>query len=231
MLVNYVGRNEGKIVGMTPTIVTSVKVCVNDHQRDLRLARLAMLIECEGSITIGMTPPTKTRNRPALYPTLDLTNTSMLIIDEARDTLVQEGIGFTFRPNTPSRGIGKKFRHDINIHGRDRIEGVIVALLPWLRSKKPQAELLLEFIKSRRASHPKAMYSDRKWQITFEVRKLNTYSPSKKAIAKAKAYLQSVDGTRTRTIEYFQRYIKMCAELQAELDRPGKYEQEMAWPS
>ena len=56
----------------------------------VRLTRLAMLIECEGSITIGMMPPTKTRNRPALYATVDITNTAQQIIDEGDDTLASE---------------------------------------------------------------------------------------------------------------------------------------------
>lgn len=85
------------------------------HERVVRLARLAMLIECEGSITIGMAPPTKTRNRPALRAYVGVTNTSTGIIDEAKDTLTREGIGFIARPVRYGKGAGRKNRYDVNI--------------------------------------------------------------------------------------------------------------------
>jgi hypothetical protein len=225
-------ENSDNIVGME----TAVNPCAignsekieesidrSKHDRLIRIARLAMLIECEGSITIGMSPPTKTRNRPALYPTVDITNTAMEIIDEARETLIDERVGFSVKPQRYSGGFGKRLRHDLNIHSFDRTESVLNLILPFLRSKKRQAEIVLAFVASRRKADPKSAYSEQEWRWTTEVRKLNGRQPSRKALDKARARLDSSDGSQSpRAIEYFTRYVAMCEELQNVLEERDK---------
>jgi hypothetical protein len=174
-----------------------------------------MLIECEGHITIGMTPPTVTRNRPALTATVGVTNTAYEIVHEAQNTLMEHGLAFGVRPERPCAGVGRKPRVDVYMHGLDRVEAVLTMILPWLRSKRRQAELVLEFIASRRAASNKAAYSENEWQIVAEVRKLNGCQPQQKALDKAIAYLDlpSTD-QRSRTAEYYRKYVNMCMELQ-----------------
>jgi hypothetical protein len=222
-------ENTDNIVGMATTVDPCViggfgsieeSIDRSKHERIVRIARLAMLIECEGSITIGMSPPTKTRNRPALYPSVDITNTAMRIIDEARETLIDEGIGFSVKPQRYSGGFGSRLRHDLNVHAFDRTESLLTLILPFLRSKKAQAEIVLAFIASRRAAEPKAAYAEQEWIWTTEVRKLNGRQPSRKALEKARSYLDSMGGIKNpRTVEYFTRYVAMCEELQRCLER------------
>jgi hypothetical protein len=191
----------------------------SEHQRALRLARLAMLIECEGSITIGMTPPTKTRCRPALYPTVDITNTSTVIIDEAKTTLMSEYVDCTARPVRYQSGWGRKLRYDINIHGFDRLTRLLPTIIPYLNSKKMQAEIVMRFIRSRMAAVPKSEYSEQEWQWTTQIRKLNGKMPPVKAVAKAVEFLASLNGSeRPRTISYYRRYVAMCAELRETIE-------------
>lgn len=221
-------ENSGKIMVMTTMIDTNAldkyerteeSIGLSSHDRQVRIARLAMLIECEGHITIGMTPPTKTRNRPALYATVGITNTASGIIEEAKETLLSERICFTSRPQRHGGGFGSKMRYDINIHGFDRSESMLNVILPFLRSKKRQAEIVLAFIVSRRNAAPKSAYSEREWRMATEVRKLNGRQPDRKALAKARAYLE-LDGPRNpRTVEYFRRYVAMCEELQQCLEK------------
>ena len=192
---------------------------VDQHERVVRLSRLAMLIECEGSITVGMCPPTKTRNRPALYATVDITNTSSVIIDEAKDTLSLEDIKLTARPPCRNTGAGRKLRYNVNIHGFDRVKKTLATIMPYLRSKKRQAELVMEFVESRIAAHKHSAYSDREWQIVYEVRKLNGRMPGQRAIDKALAYLASPEcDQRSRTTDCFKRYVSMCADLRKALE-------------
>ena len=191
-----------------------------EHERVVRLSRLAMLIECEGTIGIGMTPPTKTRNRPALCAAVSVANTAKEIISEAGETLSSEGIGFTSMPRRYQSGFGTKLRYDVSLHGFNRVSALLTAILPYLRSKKRQAILVLEFIESRRASDLKAAYSDREWRLVTEVRLLNHCQPNSKALAKAKAYLASpTDPNKPRTAEYFRKYVEMCTELQEPCNR------------
>lgn len=83
-----------------------------------------------------------------------------------------------------------------------------------MRSKKRQAELVLEFVQSRKAAHKHSAYSDREWQLVYEVRKLNGRMPGQVAIDKALTYLALPEGERkSRTTEYFQKYVSMCADL------------------
>jgi hypothetical protein len=193
-------------------------ITVPNYESTIMLARLAMLVECEGSITIGMCPPSKTRNRPALAPAVDITNTAVGIIDEAKDTLTREGINFSVKRERCCAGVGAKRRFDLNIHGFDRVQMVLNALLPFLRSKRPQAELLLEFIRSRRCAVAKSAYSDREWEIVTDVRRMNKRQPNRKALAKAIAWLESPESaTRPRAKEYFRKYVEMCTKLQEAL--------------
>lgn len=188
------------------------------HEREFRLTRLAMLIECEGSITIGMQPPTKTRSRPALYPTVDITNTSTVIMEEAKETLMSEGVAMTPRPPRHGRGASRRLRYDVNIHGFERVTRVLTTIMPYLRSKKRQAEIVMEFVKSRQNAKAKSAYSDREWELVYEVRKLNGRMPGRRAIDKAMAYLASPEcDQRSRTTEYFKKYVAMCASLTLDL--------------
>lgn len=190
----------------------------SQNERVVRLARLAMLIECEGSITIGMMPPSKTRNRPALSVMVGITNTAKHIIDEARETLIDEGIGFSVHSERHGGGRGKKLRQDISIHAFDRTELLLKTIMPYLRSKKRQAELVMEFIQSRRSAAAKAPYTDYEWALTTAIRKLNGTQPQAKALAKAKAYLElHPDDGRSRTTLYFRKYVEMCTTLQEAL--------------
>jgi hypothetical protein len=195
----------------------------NQQERLVRLARTAMLIECEGSITIGMTPPTKTRNRPALYSTVDVTNTSLKIIGEYKDTLGLIGVGFTSRPQRYGKGFGRKLRSDVNVHGFWNVETLLRTIMPFLDAKKRQAKILLEFIASRQSSPRKSEYSESEWQLVTDVRLLNGRMPNRKALAKAVAFLESPESIRQpRAVNYYKRYVKMCADLQRNLENPAE---------
>jgi hypothetical protein len=191
----------------------------NQQERLVKLARLAMLIECEGSITIGMTPPTKTRNRPALYATVDFTNTSLSLVQEGQATLSREEVGFTARPKRYGKGFGRKLRYDTNIHGFDRVEKVLSLILPFMSIKTEQAKIVLEFIQSRREAQRGESYSDREWQLVQAIRMLNGKMPHRKSIAKAQAFLESPESIcRPRVADFYRRYVKMCADLQRNLE-------------
>jgi hypothetical protein len=191
----------------------------NQQERLVRLARLAMLIECEGSITIGLTPPTKTRNRPALYATVDFTNTSLPLVQEAHATLFGEAVGFTARPKRYGKGFGRKLRYDTNIHGFDRVEKVLSLIRPFMSTKTRQVEIILNFIKSRREARYGEAYSNSEWQMVQEVRGLNGRMPNQKSFAKAQAFLVSPESIRQpRVADFYRRYVKMCADLQRNLE-------------
>lgn len=196
----------------------------NQQEKLVRLARTAMLIECEGSITIGMAPPSKTRNRPALYPTVDVTNTSDAIIEEYKavlDWIV--GIGFTSRSKRHGKGFGRKLRSDVNVHGFWNVQTLLTTVMPFLRAKERQAKIVLEFIASRQSSPRKSEYSESEWQLVTDVRILNGRMPNRKALAKAVAFLESSESIRQpRTVKYFERYVKMCADLQRNLENPAE---------
>jgi len=218
------GQNGDKIVGMTTfddSIVSSVDPKpVGYWENRIDIARLAMLVECEGSITIGMSPPTKTRNRPSLSPMVSITNTSMVIMEEARCTLIGEGIGFSFKTKRYGSGFGTKLRQDLQISGFHRTEQILTTILPFLNSKKTQAELVMEFIASRKQSFGRAMYSDREWRITTDIRKLNGRKSNRRSLEKALIYLNSEESeNHPRAKEYFRKYVEMCSELDEELRR------------
>lgn len=189
----------------------------NQQERLVKLTRLAMAIECEGHLTIGMSPASKTRDRISLYPTIGFTNTNRELVDEVLDILMKNDVGFSARFSA-GRGAGKKIRFDVSIHGYGRVTKMLDLIQSHLRTKTRQAEILREFIESR-TRDLRAEYSEAEWVMVTEIRILNGRSPNAKAIAKAKAQLESSESIcRPSKAAYLQRYLKMCADLQRNLE-------------
>ncbi len=160
--------------------------------------------------------------RPALTPQMGFTNTSTLMIEEAIAILESEGVGFTRLNERFGGGFGRKQRKDVRISGFRNMSHLLMLLLPFMNSKRKQAEIVLGFIRSRQAAHPKSEYSEAEWQLSTDVRKLNGKMPGQKAIDRANMFLESVDGQKdTRHRRYYLRYVRMCSELTAELTGPA----------
>jgi hypothetical protein len=188
-----------------------------DNQQE-RLVRLGALIEAEGHITIGISSAGSTRYYMSMYPTIGFTNTNVNLVYEVASILDDNGIKFVLRPSK-GRGAGTKRRYDIDIHGHDRVTKTIDLLYGYIKTKREQANILREYIQVRAIAGRRPL-GEREWELCKQVRILNGRAPVKKTFARHKAALESPESIRRpRDLKNLQFYVKMCAELQRELER------------
>jgi hypothetical protein len=188
-----------------------------DNQQE-RLVRLGALIEAEGHLTIGVNFAGSTRYYMSLYPTIGFTNSNIYLVAEVATTLEAGGVEFVLR-RTKGRGEGRKIRYDFAMHSRPRVTSTLNLVEDYIYTKREQAEILWEYLRSRE-SHLRSPYTDYEWDLCKRIRLLNGRMPNEKSVAKAKAYLESPESIRRpHDLENIQRYVKMCSELQRELER------------
>jgi len=187
--------------------------------RIIKLNRLAMAIECEGSITIGMTPPTKTRDRLSFYSLVGFTNTNAELMREICESLNSEGVSFVLRACGFSP-CSRKVKYQLIVHGFLRVIKTLELIMPYLDSKRRQAEIVLAFTESRKR-HSHSEYTDQEWMWVEEVRTLNGRMPTPKAVEKYRKMLSGIDYSKhPRSYKYFVKYIEICDRLKEKLDLP-----------
>ena len=137
-----------------------------------RLAWLAGIIDGEGYVSATLTKTRAGRRRKCVgrpkrgvaYEWRDcyersmrfqvrVGNTDAAMIREIASIADSLGVSyFVFSHNPKQRGRGKhKELFGIHFHGKDRTKRLLTAVLPWLITKRPQTELLLEMIARREA--------------------------------------------------------------------------------
>lgn len=114
---------------------------MQDNQRQAILIYLAGLIDGEGSFIICK--DVNTGKSPWYYGAFRIGMTDLKSIELVRDTLAPTKKIYT---ECVPRG---KDVYRLMVQGNEITRKVIIPLLPYLRLKKPQAELLLEFLKDK----------------------------------------------------------------------------------
>lgn len=146
-------------------------VQIDSHE----LAWLAGVIESDGSIYIGLA----SRNYPHPQPVVTICNTNRLLLERTSNILrciaIEPYIRELRRQNRPE----SKPVYQIDVQTQSRCKKLLEAILPYMFSKKAQADLVLEFINSRfsrgvtRGNSIRNSYSKRELSIVRDVRMLN----------------------------------------------------------
>lgn len=145
-------------------------VQVDSHE----LAWLAGCIECDGSISIGYHNRAHTGIRPQC--SITFCNTGEVMFNRVKD--VWDAIGvkayvrqLTRRPNRPNC----KPVYQIELCSQAKCKKLLEAIYPWLMYKKPQADIMLEFINSRMSKFRRkgVRHSKRELQLIYNMRVLN----------------------------------------------------------
>lgn len=146
---------------------------MGNQQETVAAARLAMLFDTEGTITMRVQQ--KSRRRPAnMVPIVHAVNTDKGLIDWAAEALTLFNVAhyiYTFDP-TRTNIRARLIQHRIVILGMKRVAKLLPVIMPFLIVKRQQATWLSEFIESRQGRYNEA-YNELELSIANNVRALN----------------------------------------------------------
>lgn len=148
----------------------------NQQERAVDAARLAMLLDTDGWLTMSVRQRDKARVAN-LQPYAGAVGTIIPLIDWAADAFERVGVPRYVQTIKRSQYVyakGHKDQKRIVIQGLKRVQTLLTVVMPYLIGKHRQGELLQEFIESRLAKPHKADYSERECEIANEVRSLNS---------------------------------------------------------
>ena len=169
----------------------------NQQERLVIQAQLAMLIDCEGSISMRLAQPDKTRRRRRIVPQVTVSNTSQSLLDWLQKAQLLLGFPMYIQW-VKAHGLGKLPQWRMTIKGVERVSKFLPLIEDFLVIKNRKAALLKEFITSRQAAKKTDPYSDRELEIAIDVRT---------APSKGKSW-QPKSSETTRQIVEFREIVK-----------------------
>jgi len=151
-------------------------------------AYLAGLWDGEGSITLWKNIR-KESGKPRLIASLVFVNTNLKMIEWVEDKLVKIGAPFHRHviKSDPKRFGGRhKDCYQLTARNRESVERTLRVLLPYLVSKKEQAEIVLSFVRSRVEQMRKTKgrpsnttpYTKKEFDMELRIRQLNKLGKS-----------------------------------------------------
>lgn len=145
------------------------------------LAYLAGLWDGEGTITIFKNRSNNGYEK--LCPTLGIVNTDLEIINAVLSILDKLKVSFHIFEKEGKKKDKHKLCYQLTSRNSRYIEVVLQAMLPYLRGKKSQAELVLRFVKKRIVlkdkvkSNRQMQYDPSDYQTELQLRRLNRRGP------------------------------------------------------
>lgn len=140
----------------------------NQQERLLASARLAMLIDTEGTISFRFVQ--REKHRPySIVPYIQFTNTDVEIVEWGAEALELLKVGRYVQWVNP-HGIGKLTQGRVIVLGILRVQDLIPHIKPFLIAKRSNLEAVEEFINSR-LSHPNEPYTERELELFDKTRK------------------------------------------------------------
>jgi len=156
-------------------------------------AYIAGFIDGEGSVRFNIAWRDGTPIRAV--PAIEISNKDKAVLDWIAEKLVVSGRWKTRATyKNPERRYGKPYYHyHLTISGRARLKPALLAILPYLRVKRPQAEAILEFIDT----HETGIWTEHDWRLVLKVRELTASkkAPHIKQVERLRAWIEAHYGT------------------------------------
>lgn len=131
-----------------------------------KLAYIAGLVDGEGTLTINACKSHK-KGIHWLTPIIQIDSTNLNVLEFAQKIIGGKICQYA-KCDTKS-GIKRRDGYALRIYGRDKILEVAQLLLPYLQIKKPNAEIIIEFCKSRKAQ----LINSNKRRVTYSIAEIN----------------------------------------------------------
>ncbi len=151
---------------------------MDNQQRslELRLAWLGGIIDGEGTISFASKFSHSSRqNNYHFRPYVSITNSDMTMVEEIKSILDEIGCGYYIRSagNPSKRKENWKEYTQVYAEGMRRLHRLLPILIPYLVSKRRQAEAVLQYIESRFTGEHKEPVRDDQLQLVLRVKQLN----------------------------------------------------------
>jgi intein/homing endonuclease len=147
-----------------------------DNQQEIDTAYFGGIMDGEGCFTLGLS--SKKNGTKQINPTIQVTNTNQIILDFVLEFLSKFNITHHVKWYQPTQRC--KPYATIAIHRRESMQKFLQIILPYLRGKKRQAELMLEYVNRRIEVSNTAQrntnswrYEERDWEIARQIQALN----------------------------------------------------------
>lgn len=134
--------------------------------KDTDLAWFAGIIDGEGSIGIGRSSPSK-YNGVIYVAQVQLVNCEKKLMDHAEKILNDMGLSKRICTSHRERNGYIGVEYYLNIQRQADVKLVLETIYPYLISKKPQAEIVLEFVNERIAAKHRVVAHGGKYQKTY----------------------------------------------------------------
>lgn len=158
-----------------------------DNQQERLLSDLGWLagvFESEGwfSITKNTPKQSRTGKRYTQYlPQAGITNTDPKFIRCVQDILLDHKIEFlTTKPRIT--GFGSKPKEDICLQGQKRVKPFLELLLPYMKTKRTRASIILDYINYRQSLPRKAKVGDKENEYWKKVSVINNKNSIKRIL-------------------------------------------------
>lgn len=151
---------------------------IGNQQRSLevRLSWFGGILDGEGTISFASKYSKTSRQKNYHFrPELKLDNTNALMVEEIRSILDIVGCGYYVRDYKSPSKINDNWKQAtrIIVDGVKRLQKFLPIMIPYLVSKREQAELVLQYIESRLAGGHKAVLTAEQEALILKVRQLN----------------------------------------------------------
>lgn len=131
-------------LGISTVLTTQKSESAGNQQgTDVRAAWLAGILDAEGSIGLYK------NGNGAYYARVTITNTDRLMKHAIEEILEDHGIAVYIQDNQRQKNKNWKPRWQMIFTGAAKPKGLLDLVLPYLVTKRREAELALEFIESR----------------------------------------------------------------------------------
>lgn len=169
----------------------------NQQERQLTQARLAMLYDCEGYITLRMVQPDKHRKQGRIVPIICVSNTSQKLLDWVTAAFAMLELPHYIQW-TKAHGLGKLPQWRLTVQGVGRVSKLLPHLIPYLVIKLENALLVQEFVTSRLQAKVTDSYSDRELNLALTAR----------GLAQKGKHWEPESSETIRQIEQFREFVR-----------------------
>jgi len=198
--------------------VKDVTVGNQQARLELKLAWLAGFLDADGSFTLQKSWKNK-KEQDSFVPRVSFHNTSPLTIKEICKVLFDIQVG-KYIVTRNRKKVNHASLKTVEVFGLKRVGKLLPLVIPYLVTKKLEAQLLLAFIHKRMQKHHNAPYTEFEYKVRDALKELKSSRSLRDCTPSIKEFVKGLFGEDTvRTNAKALEAAEMTVRPLEELDR------------